>query len=478
MTGKKKRRAGIKKWSAVMLGLAVCGSAFSGTVQAAEAEGAERDYGVYGSFDAAQTTPEKEIGESIGKTGTSIGDQFSTLGEGNTLSGKVSGRAGGSMPGDVSSLPDTGYASPGAGNTAGSTGNVPAAQTGSFRFAEVEDASTGMKVARCYVPSDYTVSGETFWCGKWQSIGAPAQVYITAASPDQNTVMGYYSIVCYEEIVDYSQEGITLKSHQDGVFDATSLVPMLRFMTADSYCDYLAQIILPGQELVLQGQAEITAEQQSIMDTMANNLYQQSLQLSGGTGAAVEGAYFGMAERTYSVTLDGYPFLLTVSTATEGVQISYTMEMAYQMGTCHSTFVGWDSPYTFFMLTPESEYQAHTPMYEQFIMNTSLSDQFINAFNTAKNQITQQMLQTSSASMDAVSDYCRSSISSAAGSETSYSDERFTDYIYDQNDYTLSNGDHVKVSTSYDYVYADDSGNVYVSNSADQPAGTTRLYPN
>ena len=78
-----------------MLGLAVCGSAFSGTVQAAEAEGAERDYGVYGSFDAAQTTPEKEIGESIGKTGTSIGDQFSTLGEGNTLSGKVSGRAGG-----------------------------------------------------------------------------------------------------------------------------------------------------------------------------------------------------------------------------------------------------------------------------------------------------------------------------------------------------------------------------------------------
>ena len=154
------------------------------------------------------------------------------------------------------------------------------------------------------------------------------------------------------------------------------------------------------------------------------------------------------------------------------------MEMAYQMGTCHSAFIGWDSPYTFFMLTPESEYQAHTPMYEQFIMNTSLSDQFINAFNTAKNQITQQMLQTSSASMDAVSAYCRSSISSAAGSETSYSDERFTDYIYDQNDYTLSNGDHVKVSTSYDYVYADDSGNVYVSNSADQPAGTTRLYPN
>lgn len=38
--------------------------------------------------------------------------------------------------------------------------------------------------------------------------------------------------------------------------------------------------------------------------------------------------------------------------------------------------------------------------------------------------------------------------------------------------------EHVKIPTSYDHVYADDLGNVYVSNGTDQPAGTTQLYPN
>ena len=60
-----------------------------------------------------------------------------------------------------------------------------------------------------------------------------------------------------------------------------------------------------------------------------------------------------------------------------------------------------------------------------------------------------------------------------------YDDERFTDYLFDQNDYTLSDGSHVKVSTAYDYVYEGDNGVVYYSDSAfAQPGGSTQLYPN
>ena len=60
-----------------------------------------------------------------------------------------------------------------------------------------------------------------------------------------------------------------------------------------------------------------------------------------------------------------------------------------------------------------------------------------------------------------------------------YDEERFSDYIFDQNDYTLSDGRHVKVSTAYDYVFEGDNGNVYYSNSlSDQPGGSTQLYPN
>ena len=61
----------------------------------------------------------------------------------------------------------------------------------------------------------------------------------------------------------------------------------------------------------------------------------------------------------------------------------------------------------------------------------------------------------------------------------SYMADQFSDYILGQNDYTLSNGDHVKVPNSYDYVYEGTDGNVYVSGSSfDQPAGSTQLYPN
>ena len=67
----------------------------------------------------------------------------------------------------------------------------------------------------------------------------------------------------------------------------------------------------------------------------------------------------------------------------------------------------------------------------------------------------------------------------SGGSDYSYNEERFSDYMFDQNDYTLSDGSHVKVSTAYDYVWTGSDGNVYYSNSAlDMPSGATQLYPN
>jgi len=54
-----------------------------------------------------------------------------------------------------------------------------------------------------------------------------------------------------------------------------------------------------------------------------------------------------------------------------------------------------------------------------------------------------------------------------------------TDYIFDQNDYTLSDGSHVKVSAAYDYVYEGENGAAYYSDSAfAEPGGSIRLYPN
>ena len=473
---RKKGNAILKGSLAVVTVLLWEGSGICGNLYSVWAADESVEYGQYGTFDMGNAkngtlvgeTIGTETNESIGENTPSLGERFSSLGEGNGLNG---------LPGRIPSDADS------AGNTQDSQNTQTAASVKTYKCTEITDPATGLNVARGYAPSDYTVSGETTWCGQWQSINAAAQVYLAAMSPDQNTIMGYYSPVSYEQILEYSQNGVDFSQHQDGAFDSETMVPMLQFMTADGYCDYMAQNILPGQQLQIAGQSEISQESQAKMDEAANNLYQtvnqQLSQMSTGLGFNVDGAYYGVMERTYSVTLNGYPFKLDVMSAVEGVQITISGEFAYNMGSIRHSFISWDAPFVFFMLTQEGEYEANQEMFEQFALNTTISDQFADALSKLQSQLTQAKLQQGYASMDALTSDCQSSVSSSAGSDSSYMAEQFTDYIYSQNDYTLSNGDHVKVPTSYDYVYEGDDGNVYVSESSfDQPAGSTQLYPN
>ena len=425
---------------------------------------------MYGTFDIDSSQGSVKSGAIIGEENStaersdSVGEKFSKLGQGNGLSG---------LPGKIPSADE--QSTPAAEGTPAQT-DIAASKSGyEYKATEITDPATGLKVARGYAPSDYLVDGETIWCGTWQSVGAPAQVYLTAMSPDGNTVMGYYSLVCYEHILEYSQNGYSLKEQQDGAFDSESMTPMLSFMTADAYCDYLARIILPGQQLEFCSQEETTQETQKLLDEKANELYQQTVQLSQGTGFETQGTYADVVQRNYNVTLNGYPFKLVITTAIEATQMGFDVEAAY-MGSVKNSFIAWDSPCTYFMVTPESEYDANKDIFEQFSMNTTVSDQFTNALATVRNQITQGSIQ----SMSDITSTCQSSMSSSMGTEDTYtSTDQFSDYIFEQNDYTLSNGDHVKVPTSYDYVYEGTDGNVYVSDSSfDQPGGSTQLYPN
>lgn len=444
--------------------------------------GSDKVYGKYRTFDVNRSAESAKEGDVISEesgnkennsdnsstnSASSVGDKFSHLREGNGLSG---------LPGKIPS------ATEGQNNTAPEEIPVPtdsAAPVQEYKTTDITDPATGLKVARAYAPVGYIIDGQTIWNGKWQSLTAPAQVYLTAMSQDGNTVMGYYSPVCYEQILEYSQNGYSLMEHQDGAFDSQTLIPMLTFMTADTYCDYMAQTILPGQQLEFCSQEEITREVQNLMDTRADELYQQSCQLLQGTGYNVDGAYVGAAQREYRVFLNGYPFKFIISSVTEGTQLSYSEEFAYNMGTVNQTMIAWDSPGCYFMLTPEEECETNKDIFNQFGSNTTVSDQFIQALANVRNQITQSGSQNYS-SMSDITGECQSSMSSSMGSEDTYTTtDQFSDYIFDQNDYTLSNGDHVKVPSSYDYVYEGTDGNVYVSDSGfDQPGGSTQLDPN
>ena len=63
--------------------------------------------------------------------------------------------------------------------------------------------------------------------------------------------MGFYSYVVYEHKLEDSMGGVNYTQHQDGIFDAGTMTPMLHFMEAESYCDYLAERILSGYQIEL-----------------------------------------------------------------------------------------------------------------------------------------------------------------------------------------------------------------------------------
>ena len=133
-----------------------------------------------------------------------------------------------------------------------------------------------------------------------------------------------------------------------------------------------------------------------------------------------------------------------------------------------------------------ADYQEyHDSMFQIFIDNTKTNDQFFACNEQLTNEITttvinnmNMMCAASSAYASAMTAMTFDMVESNMNYGT-YSSDRFSDYIFDQNDYTLSDGTSVQISTGYDYVWEGDGGTVYYSTSAfDQPGGTTQLYPN
>ena len=129
------------------------------------------------------------------------------------------------------------------------------------------------------------------------------------------------------------------------------------------------------------------------------------------------------------------------------------------------------------MLTPAADYEAAMGEYELFVRNTSASDGFTNACKQRSNQIRESVV--NSRSFAAGETACRTGVQGLTESEFDYSQERFSDYLFSQDDYTAADGRHVKVPNRYDYVYGDEMGNIYATDNAlDVPQGMTQLEKN
>ena len=338
-----------------------------------------------------------------------------------------------------------------------------------------------MRLGQCMAPQGYTVLAGVNICAANQSVQSPLCLDVIAISPDQRSNLSYESASTFIEIKSSTDSGRTLYTHEDGKIHPSTMTPMLRYMQPQAYCETFARGVLQGAnisaELNYVGQIDLT-DNNDTLQKLADAHYKSLV--GDGTaeqlGLHIDGVAYTMGECCYSFDNNGQTYYIVVAVMLEATQM--TMSMPSVMGgTLSETDIVWGPLYTYGLVAPEEDVMTLYPdAFHLFMENTTASDQFILANLQLSQELTQIIV---NGRIESAQSYATQVLSKAAGSGETYDDDRFTDYIFDQNDYSLSDGSRVKVSTAYDYVYEGDNGIVYYTNDAlAEPQGARRLTPN
>lgn len=348
------------------------------------------------------------------------------------------------------------------------------AESGSDTIAMVKvpvDAQD-MRLAQCMVPQGYTVTPRLDICGDTRSVTDPLGLAIIATSPDGRIMMSYEKSNAYIQIVSSTIGGKTYRTHTDGKYDVETMTMMAQYMQPAAYAQSYLNGVFPGVQMTFAGSMDLS-EYQPYLQKRAEAYYRDlKAPHPEAVGVNIDGVAINAAICGFTCEMNGEAYNIVVGTIIEATQM--TMSMSLLQGGLSETEVLWSPLCTYVLACPASESSSVLSAFEIFMKNTTVSDQFTKANQRLANELRQIIVD---GRMGSARNYSAGVLSDSISSGDSYDDERFTDYIFDQNDYTLSDGTHVKIPTSYDYVYEGDNNVVYFSTSAFPEPGT-RLTPN
>lgn len=332
----------------------------------------------------------------------------------------------------------------------------------SYTLTSIVDQETNETVARCYAPSDYTIEHQIMWWGdgKWQSPASPVQVQIQASSADMMYQMAYMSNVVYTCSESYAQNGW----YEPGSLYYNTYV-MLTPMYASGYADFIISSLVTNTDITIEAEEEVTAEQEEELNRLAQQVYDYNSDDNGLVN--LDGVACTASDRTYSFQLEGIDYRAKVVTMTCINQFTSKPGAGFS-----DTYYTWSAPYTYVYMTPTDAFEKGLDSFDLFLLNTKVSDGFSIAVNNLSTQLIAQIT-NGTQSAQSPDDYFKSEM---AKQPDTYDAESFCDYILSQNAYETSDGSTIKLPNIYDYVYEGDDGKIYAGNTADQPAGSTRLY--
>lgn len=332
----------------------------------------------------------------------------------------------------------------------------------SYTLTSIVDQETNETVARCYAPSDYTIEHQIMWWGdgKWQSPASPVQVQIQASSADMMYQMAYMSNVVYTYSESYAQNGW----YEPGSLYYNTYV-MLTPMYASGYADFIISSLVTNTDITIEAEEEVTAEQEEELNRLAQQVYDYNSDDNGLVN--LDGVACTASDRTYSFQLEGIDYRAKVVTMTCINQFTSKPGAGFS-----DTYYTWSAPYTYVYMTPTDAFEKGLDSFDLFLLNTKVSDGFSIAVNNLSTQLIAQ-ISNGTQSAQTPGDYFKSEMEKHPDT---YDTESFCDYILSQNAYETSDGSTIKLPNIYDYVYEGDDGKIYAGNTADQPAGSTRLY--
>lgn len=347
-------------------------------------------------------------------------------------------------------------------------------QRGTFvRVSRLTDSGLNMVVGRITAPDDWQVSEQV----QWSSYGNyPGMTQLSAVSPDGQRSFQLISTMSY-----YQTDSI-FNSLGENETDPTTYRIHRQYRTAEQF----VEMMLSG--IGCTGAQKLSSS--SIDSQSLSALKSTAEQHAGETGYSLVQslANLGMSANLVgyeSTVVDNRYAVTTQSGQTEYIEV-FTLVWAYQTSwvvqnsSITVNEIYWCVPFTY-IFTAESE-QALTSMQNEFltfVSNSSVSPEFYylveqyRAYieNLLAQQLTNQIQAATEIQSQLMNDYSSSSDTNDRVTDM------WSDYIYDRDDYTTSDGSTVKVPTYYDHVCETDSGDIYVTNdSLNVPTDWQELY--
>lgn len=347
-------------------------------------------------------------------------------------------------------------------------------ERGTFmRVSRLTDSGLNMVVGQMTAPDDWQVSEQV----QWSSYGNyPGMTQLSAVSPDG--LRGFQLI----STMSYYQTDSIFSSLGENETDPTTYRIHRQYRTAEQFVELfisnlgctsarkLGSCSIDQQSLgALQSVAEQHAGETgySLVQSLANL----------GMSANLAGYESTVVDNRYAVT--------TQSGQTEYIEV-FTLVWAYQTSwvvqnsSITVNEIYWCVPFMY-ISTAESE-QALASMQNEFltfVSNSHVSPEFYYLVRQYRSYIENQLAQQLTNQIQAATDI-QSQLMDGYSSSSDTNDrvtDMWSDYIYDRDDYTTSDGSTVKVPTYYDHVYETDSGDIYVTNDTlDVPSDWQELY--